>query len=510
MNDGGTGEADAPAGAAPPVPAMVDYAISLEERDKRGGTSLRLRLARLLKRFVTVGPHDLPGFDPGAYLAANPDIATSGVAPHWHYATIGWLEDRPVSAELGTRAYLSAEPRARSRLLDVYASRAARAGRPFVGPARATPRRPGALIVGYVEANLGLAESTRGLARALARHDVPFGIYPYNVAVEDRHIGPFMPERYDRSGRWDVTLFEANGDQIPDFLDQFAHKLQGSHAILRSYWELAEAPAGWAKRLSHFAEIWAPTTFVAQAFRKVFEGPITLVPPNVSVAAERHLPRSAFGLDESAFVFAFTFDYSSIELRKNPLGLLSAFQRAFPDPDERVGLVLKATGASHHGPETRAVLAEAARRDPRITVIDRTLPRDEVLSLIRGCDAYVSLHRSEGFGYGMAEAMALGRPVVATDYSGSADFLSEATGYPVPCRLVPVRAGDYPHGEGQVWAEPDLDAAAASMRRVRQARAEREARAVAGRLLIERRYGEDAVGRIAAERLREVMTGRPA
>ena len=482
---------------------MVDYAISLEEQRGEPRPSLLRRLLSRLRRSGRVSPRDFPAFDPDAYRAANPDVAASGIAPLTHFARLGWLENRPLAPGLDTRDYVTADPRARRALLALHA------GHPVVIQAwdegGAPPRKPGVLVVGYVEAGLGLGESSRGLVRALAGGAIPFAVYPYNLAVEDRFVGPFMPERYDKGGRYDVTLFEANGDQLPGFLDQFAHKLEGSHAILRTYWELAEAPRSWARRLARFDEIWAPTTFVAQAFRHVFEGPITIVPPSVSVEMDETFPRARFGLDADRFLFVFTFDYSSVAARKNPLALVEAFQAAFPDPQDAVGLVLKATGPADLALATRDALARASERDRRIVVMDETLPRDEVLSLVRACNCYVSLHRSEGFGFGMAEALALGRPVVGTDYSGSADFLGTATGFPVPYRLRPVREGEYPHGEGQSWAEPDLAAAATILRQVRQDRLARETRTEAGRRLIADRFGPAEVGRIATERLRDIL-----
>jgi glycosyltransferase involved in cell wall biosynthesis len=494
----------------PPVPAMVDYAVSLGEQ--QGTPHLRSPLSRLfpILRRRRPSPRDFAGFDPVEYLRLNPDVAEVGIAPLSHYAISGWIEGRRVSDRYNTRQYLAAHPRARQALLEIHAARlAAGSPVPFAMRPRRSRRKPGVLVVGYVEANLGLGESSRGLVRALAECDVPFGVYPYNVAVEDRYVGAFMPERYDKTGHYDVTLFEANGDQLPEFLDQFAHKLAGSHAIFRTYWELAEAPRAWRSQLSRFDEIWAPTEFVARAFRHVFEGPITVVPPCVSVAAGESYPRAHFGLDADRFLFVFTFDYSSIVGRKNPLGLVAAFRAAFLDPRDQVGLVLKSTGAPHLAPTTRAALALAAEHDPRIVLMDETLSRDEILSLVRVCDCYVSLHRSEGFGFGMAEALALGIPVLATDYSGSADFLNESTGYPVPYRLRPLREGDYPHGDGQSWAEPDLAAASALLREVRRDGAGREARAEAGRRLIEDRFGAAEVGRIAAERLRAILGTRP-
>jgi glycosyltransferase involved in cell wall biosynthesis len=152
----------------------------------------------------------------------------------------------------------------------------------------------------------------------------------------------------------------------------------------------------------------------------------------------------------------------------------------------------------------------AAQDDPRIRLIDESLTRGEMLSLIATSDCYVSLHRSEGFGLGMAESMALGKPVIGTDYSGSTDFLSEATGYPIPCVTRPIAATEYIHPEGQVWADPDEAACAAAMSRVFSNRDEAQGKAAAARRFVEERYGPANVGRIVEQRLREILERRAA
>jgi glycosyltransferase involved in cell wall biosynthesis len=160
--------------------------------------------------------------------------------------------------------------------------------------------------------------------------------------------------------------------------------------------------------------------------------------------------------------------------------VVRAFQAAFADAGDSVGLIIKSTGSQESFPEIRAVIAAAARHDPRIVVVDRTLSRPEIMSLLACSDSYISLHRSEGFGLGMVESMAYGKPVIGTDFSGSTDFLSAKTGFPVPCAIRQVRRGEYVYFDDQVWAEPNIDAAAAALRTVFARTPDVAARAKAG------------------------------
>ena len=195
--------------------------------------------------------------------------------------------------------------------------------------------------------------------------------------------------------------------------------------------------------------------------------------------------------------------------RKNPIGVVSAFQSAFPNRSENVGLVIKSTGAPDRYSEIKARILDAADNDPRIKIIDSMFSRDEMLSLINQGDCYVSLHRSEGFGLGMAEAMALGKPVIATEYSGNTDFLSERTGFPVSFTLRPVQDGEYIFSDGQSWAEPDITSAADAMLQVFRNPGEREVRAASGKAFVDAHYGRANVGRIAARRLRDILATDP-
>jgi glycosyltransferase involved in cell wall biosynthesis len=370
----------------------------------------------------------------------------------------------------------------------------------------ALPLKPGVLFVGYVEASLGLGESLRGLINSTAQTPTPFAIYPFNVNVESRVTGPFREAEYDTSNPHAINVIETATDQLPAVFKTLGDwRTQRSYNILRTYWELPVAPQEWAPLLTQIHEIWAPNAFVADALRPIFDGPISIIPPCVEIDEEPAFDRAHFGLQPDVFYFLFSFDYFSYPARKNPVGVIRAFQAAFPGLDENVGLVIKSTGSQDNFPEIKAVIAAAARRDPRILVIDGTLTRPEIVSLFACSDSYVSLHRSEGFGLGMVETMAYGKPVIGTDFSGSTDFLSQQTGFPVPCEIRPVRRGEYIYFEGQVWAEPDIEAAADAMRAVLAGNTDVVARAAAGQAFVRERYGRDSVGAKVATRIGEIM-----
>ncbi|MBN8943049.1 MAG: glycosyltransferase family 4 protein [Rhizobiales bacterium] len=364
---------------------------------------------------------------------------------------------------------------------------------------------PGILFVGYVEAALGLGVSLRGLIDSAAMTDLPFAIFPYNVNVESRYLGPFRPERYDLGRPYEFNLIETAVDQLPILLDHLGDvRIESGYNILRTYWELPTAPEQWRPHLAAIDEIWAPNAFVADAFRPIFSRPILIVPPAVEDGDQSLLPRSALGLNDGVFYFLFTFDYFSFPARKNPLAVLRAFQAAFPRGDQRVGLIIKSTGAQGHFAEMRAVIASAARKDPRIVVIDRTMTQQEIFSLVSACNCYVSLHRSEGFGLGMVEAILAGKPVIGTDFSGSTDFLSDDTGYPIPYRLRPVQSREYLYPEGQVWAEPDVDAAVAAMRAVLTDDQAAARKAAKGQAFVRQRYSRSSVAQIVSARIQAI------
>jgi glycosyltransferase involved in cell wall biosynthesis len=212
-------------------------------------------------------------------------------------------------------------------------------------------------------------------------------------------------------------------------------------------------------------EIWAPSRFIQLAFQEKTKKPVLHMPLCVSLPPFERRSKGFFGLPDNHYLFLFAFDFSSYVDRKNPMGAIRAFHVAFPNRAESVGLVIKVMNVDKRSEKWKQII-KLVNRDPRIFILDVQMSRADVLALFDACDAFISLHRSEGFGRGPAEAMLMGKPVIATNYSGNTDFMNEGNSYPVRYDLVPVGEGEYPFAHGQVWAEPDISDAAVNMRAI--------------------------------------------
>jgi glycosyltransferase involved in cell wall biosynthesis len=241
--------------------------------------------------------------------------------------------------------------------------------------------------------------------------------------------------------------------------------LRGRRVIGYWAWELPVAPDGWRVGVPFVHEVWTPSQFSAAALERLAPGRVRVVPHPVAAVPPMpsSLGRGDFGLPEQAVIVLVSFSLASSYVRKNPLAAIAAFRAAFGDRADRV-LVLKIVHAEH-APEDMAALRAAASGAGNIRFETRLFASADSHALTRCADIVLSLHRSEGFGLVPAEAMVLGRAVVATDFSGTTDFLDSSCGIPVPYRLVPARD---PRGvfeaPGALWAEADISAAAQALR----------------------------------------------
>jgi GT2 family glycosyltransferase/glycosyltransferase involved in cell wall biosynthesis len=368
-------------------------------------------------------------------------------------------------------------------------------------------RDDGVNLIGYCRGEFGMGEQIRTMARALSAARTPFSMIDYK-SVGSHGSGDDSTQHWITNVKeYRTNVFCVNADTLP-FSCFSLGRLFFSNSYNIGYWawELSNCPAEFDLALGMVDEIWAISGFVAESFQARSTVPVICMPNAVSLPIlRRQYSKSYFGLPENCFQFMFIFDAASHIDRKNPIAVVRAFRLAFPRGDEKVHLLLKTMNTHSKDPLWNALIAEA-EMDPRIAILDKRVGRDEVLGLASVCDAFVSLHRSEGFGFNLAEAMRLCKPVIATNYSGSREFAREGTACVVDYRLVPVPEGSYPFSQQQVWAEPDIEHAAKLMRRLVTDVAYRENIARSGQRFVIDNFNEAAVGARYAARLAELRS----
>jgi len=389
-----------------------------------------------------------------------------------------------------------------SALLDCLRQRAIAAGKPASGWLGRVERElqrlrladGAATVVGYFHEQSGHGELARATARALDSVGHPYSI----LALNELDLGN-ADLRSAEGAPSGFSIVHVNPDdtpRLPAFLGA-----QGSidrHRIGYWTWELGEMPRQWSHAFAPFEEIWTCSRHAAAALSIASPIPVHTVWPALPEPQVSDLSRSDFGLRPEDYAFLFIYDPASVTERKNPIGLIAAFRQAFGG-DERVRLVLKVLDRPLFSHELSRVAA--ATDGLPVVILNQTMERPDVLALIRACDAYVSLHRAEGFGFTMAEAMLLRKPVIATYYSGNTDFMSPWNCFPVPYSLVELANKEGPYLGGALWAEPDLDAAADLMRTVYNQRDLAAHVAAKGQADVQRLLSPRACGERIVERL---------
>jgi glycosyltransferase involved in cell wall biosynthesis len=355
---------------------------------------------------------------------------------------------------------------------------------------RNSPLAPGLSIHGFVLSEVGLGESARMLVRAAQTQD--FAISVTQRDLPGRENVRDLADLAGPPGPFRGSLVVAG---LPD-LRGLRHQIcRRQHNIAYPYWELSSVPAPSRAYLGVYDTLWAPSSFIRDSLERSGARNVKLLHQPVHLQEEDPPPI----LQRGEMRILTYFDYDSFVARKNPEASVRAFQAAFPLSWADVRLTVKTRGSVDRG--RRNWLREKAASDPRITVIDDTLSREGMTELMLESDVFLSLHRSEGFGFGCAEAIAAGRAVVATDYGGVTDFINESTGYPVTWTPLPLRYGDYFGWKGATWADPSVEEAAEYLRSIYDDSKTASTRTTAGRALLRAQHSFEAAG----ERMRALL-----
>ena len=316
-------------------------------------------------------------------------------------------------------------------------------------------------IAGYITSESGTGEAVRGNIRAFESAGLPHGLI--NLETQYRQEDKTYTS-FSENNPYKINYIHVNADQVPIFYSQKGDEyFKGRYNIGFWVWELSEFPQEWWPHFRLYHEIWTPSSFCVDALSIVSPVPVIKIPHSVVINQIKDVNRSYFKLPEDHFIFFFMFDMLSYFERKNPLALIEAFKKAFK-PEDDVMLVLKFSN-SERNISARDRITEATK-GLQVKMIDQYLFKEELHALMALSDCYVSLHRSEGFGLPLAEAMYLKKPVIATAYSGNMDFMNINNSFLVKYKMIEIEDDAGPYKKGNVWADPDPLHAAELMRYV--------------------------------------------
>ncbi|MGH3470010.1 MAG: glycosyltransferase family 4 protein, partial [Thermocrispum sp.] len=379
--------------------------------------------------------------------------------------------------------------------------------RPMVNGGASRPR-PGVNVLADLRASTGIAEAARRHSLALldAGASMTYTEFnsraPYRTAPVPARIAALRGGKDHPVDLWMLNLNEF--ELVPEeSLDRYGIALWA--------WEMPVVFDETLVQLKRLNELWVVSSFVADAFRTVTDIPITVV-PNVVPRIRARADRTRLGLPDDALIVLFSFSAASSDARKNPWGAIEAFRRAFPAAERgrSAHLVIKAVDLADH-PEMSQHLAEKVAAVDGL-LISQDLAREDMDRLLASCDIYLSLHRSEGFGFGIAEAMSLGKPVIATGHGGNLDFMPPGAGATVGYTIREITDADHRFGPqfaqwyrpGQLWAEPDVNQAARWLRRMADDAGLRRTMGSRGAAAVRRLCSAEAVGATMLRRLAKI------
>lgn len=468
--------------------------------------------ARVPAALLGIGPASAPPLRPGDGRAetAEPADAQAPAIPLPGPPTAepaSLLPGPPITALAYRMAWNARDllrplttPQLRKRLRSYLVKRAYPAEQPGTLAAPGSRLPFGVNLIGYVRAESGVGESARATLRALACTPVPHTVHDFREGNVSR-MGEDIDAALESGIRHAISLFHINADQIVHARAALGERWFGvQHRIGFWAWELEHFPLEWQGAFDHVDEVWVPSTFCQRAVAERSPVPVLCVPHAVSVPETLAPDRARFGLRPDSVVFLAMADVMSSPERKNPFGAMQAFVRAFGSRPRTAELVVKVSNGDRD-PAAMDRLRSVAAESGGIHLIESYLDRAALNTLLDSVDCFVSLHRAEGFGLVNAEAMARGKVVVATAWSGNMDFMTATKPLPVDYQLRAIEVDIGPYRQGQRWAEPDLDDAAAKMQQVAADAALRHRLGERARADCRAALAPDVVGRLIQTRL---------
>ena len=361
----------------------------------------------------------------------------------------------------------------------------------------------GVNLIGCIRAEIGLGQSCRLLANELEHTNVDYVIKDCMLEGTLRAEDHSWDSKIQEDTPYGINLFHIEPlDLVMAYTTVLEPEIWNRRYNIAFWlWELEEFPKSWEKALILVDEIWTPSEFASASIRKVTNKPVYTIPYCVTAPTDEQYNREYFGLPEDKFLFLAMYDTNSTMERKNPLGAIKAFQQAFSPDDSSVGLVLKMNNPRQ---EDLQAVQESLGEYKNIYYITEIMDKVVVNSLIKSVDVFVSLHRAEGFGLVMAEAMLNGTPCIATNWSSNTEFMNNDVACMVDYTFTTLKKSTPPYPKGVRWADADVDMAAAYMKRLVEDEEYYNQLKVSGKEYIEKKLGMEQAVRMIEERITEI------
>lgn len=356
-------------------------------------------------------------------------------------------------------------------------------------------------ILGYINKQFGLGEGVRSNIRSIMAADIPFSLNDFKG-----EISKDIPDEYQDgivisdNNPYKVNLIQINVDNFDKVLSTHDPSyFSNKYNIGYWAWELDNFPTDFQNYIDMLDEIWVPSNFCVNAISKVSTKPVLRFMHSIAIP-EINYTREDFSLPKNKLIYLTIFDYHSTVARKNPYATINAFKQAFGDNSEQAILVIK-TSLGEDFPEIKKELRDFVKSDTSILIIEEVLPREKLYGLMQVADVYISLHRSEGFGLTMAEAMALKKPVIATDFSANTEFMSSEDSFLIPYTLIPTANNYLYPGLGNTWADADVETASSIMKQLAENPELRNKIGKNAQRTIEQQLSPEVIGKRIKERL---------
>lgn len=325
--------------------------------------------------------------------------------------------------------------------------------------------KKGINFVAPIKGQFGLGQGSRLIYKSVEKSKYKSALINTYLNMEDKSNDMEYHNKIQQDFPYNINIISVQPHTMFEIAlsEVNVNNLKGRYNIAYWLYELENIPEKWLTSFKYVNEIWTPSDFVTNAFKKVSPVPVYTIPYGISVKNNYNKTKSDFGIVDGKFTFLILYDASSLSSRKNPQAAINAFVNAFRNNDD-VCLVLKVSSANKDQIDE---INKNLQSIKHYTIINDVLSKDDVYNLISLCDVYVSLHRSEGFGLVMAEAMALGTVCIATNYSGNLQFMNKDNSCLIDYKLIDVDGSNsLIYKEGEKWADADVLEASKYMKKL--------------------------------------------